>query len=81
MHNKDKEGKELKTLFELFKEQKIKGTAESIHHSAILMLLCIGESPARGDYTLPNNLNFHEKIEKMKYEKQLQMAELEREIR
>jgi hypothetical protein len=44
LHNKEKEGKELKSLFEMFKGRKLDGTVESLHHSVILMLLCIGES-------------------------------------
>ena len=80
LHNKEKEGKELKTLYELFKTKNVNGTAENIHESIILMLLCIGESPSRGEYTLPDNLNFREKIEKREREEQEALTKLEQEL-
>ncbi|CAI2367015.1 unnamed protein product [Moneuplotes crassus] len=81
LNNKEKEGKELKTLYDMFLAKKIPGIVESVNHSAILMLLCISESPARGSYTLPDNLNFSEKRERRLLKEQEALEKLEKEIK
>ena len=62
-------------------QNKLQNTVESIHHSVMQVLLWLGESPAKGSYTLPENLNFNERAEKRRKEEEESLTKLEAEIR
>ena len=71
LNNKEREGKELVTLFNALKERKMDGNVESVQHQVVMMLLCIGESPAKGDYVVPKDFSFKERLQKRSLLEQL----------
>jgi len=45
-----------------------------------MMLLCIGESPAKGEYTLPEGLDFWERKKKLQEAEEQKVREMEKDI-